>query len=819
MDASALKQRILSKLIYQVGKEPPRASPREWFMATAMAVRDSVVDDWQSGRRRVRGSGEKRVYYLSMEFLVGRLLADTLGNLGEVEVVREALAQLGVDFNAIRLQEPDPALGNGGLGRLAACYMDSMATLGIPAYGYGIRYEHGLFRQVIVAGEQHEVPETWLAAGNPWEFARPDLAFRIPFGGQVAVAAKPGGGLAFSWQPSDTVFAVAYDTPVVGWRNGHANTLRLWSALATDPLALDAFNRGDHVGALGERVRAEAISRVLYPADDSEAGQELRLRQEFFFTSASLQDLLRRHIEEGHKLSALANHVAIQLNDTHPALAIAEMMRLMMDIHGMEWDEAWTVTRGCFSYTNHTLMPEALETWSVGLLGRLLPRHLQIIYHLNFRHLDHARTIDSSEAFLSAVSLVDESHGRRIRMGHLAFLGSHTVNGVSALHTELLTRNVFGEMLRACGNRIVNRTNGITFRRWLHTVNPDLTALLVEKLGEGVLGEPELLAGLRAFADDRAFQARFAAQRRARKLALAKVTRDLLDIEISPDAMFDVQVKRMHEYKRQLLNILQTIAQYNRIRANPSADWVPRVKVFAGKAAASYYVAKQIIRLANDVAGVINNDPITRDKLKLVFLPNYNVSLAETIIPAADLSEQISTAGMEASGTGNMKFALNGAITIGTLDGANVEIRDHVGHENMIIFGLTADEAWARRRAGPDAERAILASPVLTEVLQMVAYGAFSPGEPGRYSGFVDNLRAHDNFLVTTDFDAYVAAQDRVDELWRDPHAWWATSIRNTAGVGWFSSDRAIREYAEDTWHVKLRDPRRPNRVLERLTA
>ncbi len=819
MDASALKQRILSKLIYQVGKEPQRASPREWFVATAMAVRDNVVDDWQSGRRRVRGSGEKRVYYLSMEFLIGRLLADTLGNLGEVEMVREALSQLGVDFNQIRAQEPDPALGNGGLGRLAACYMESMATLGIPAYGYGIRYEHGLFRQLIIAGEQHEVPETWLAAGNPWEFPRPDLAFRIPFGGQVAVAAKPGGGIAFSWQPSDTVFAVAYDTPVVGWRNGHANTLRLWSAVATDPLALDAFNRGDHVGALGERVRAEAISRVLYPADDSEAGQELRLRQEFFFTSASLQDLLRRHLDEGHPLAKLSDHVAIQLNDTHPALGVAEMMRLLMDIHAMEWDEAWAITQRTFSYTNHTLMPEALETWSVGLLGRLLPRHLQIIYHLNMRHLDHARAIDQSEAFLSAVSLIDESHGRRIRMGHLAFLGSHTVNGVSALHTDLLKRTVFGEMNRACGDRIVNRTNGITFRRWLHTANPDLTALLVEKLGPDVLGNPDLLSGLAAFADDAEFQARFAAQRHAGKRALAAVAREALGIEISPDAMFDVQVKRMHEYKRQLLNILQTIAQYNRIRANPGHDWVPRVKVFAGKAAASYHVAKQIIRLANDVASVINNDPVTRDRLKLVFLPNYNVSLAETIIPAADLSEQISTAGMEASGTGNMKFALNGAVTIGTLDGANVEIREHVGHGNMFIFGLTADEAWARRHAGPDADRFIRASPALAEVLQMVAYGAFSPSEPGRYRSLVDGLRAHDNFLVTADFDAYVAAQDRVDACWREPAKWWASSIRNTAGVAWFSSDRAIREYAEGIWNVKLRNPRWPNRVLERLTA
>ena len=819
MDVATLKDRILSKLVYQVGKEPPRASPREWFVATAMAVRDEVVDDWQAGRRRVRGSGEKRVYYLSMEFLVGRLLADTIGNIAATDTVRAALAELGVDFDAIRLQEPDPALGNGGLGRLAACYMESMATLGIPAYGYGIRYENGLFRQLIIEGEQHEVPETWLAAGNPWEFARPDLAFRIPFGGEVSVAPRAGGGLQFSWNPADTVFAVAYDTPVVGWRNNHANTLRLWSAVATNPLALDAFNRGDHVGALGARVRAEAISRVLYPADDSEAGQELRLRQEFFFTSASLQDLLRRHLDEDHALSALPDHVAVQLNDTHPALGIAEMMRLLIDAHGLEWDEAWRITRAVFSYTNHTLLPEALETWPVDLLGRLLPRHMQIIYHLNVLHLEHARRIDPAESFLAGVSLIDESHGRRVRMGHLAFLGSHTVNGVSALHTELLERNVFGDMKRAVGNRIVNRTNGITFRRWLHTVNPGLTALLVEKLGEGVLGNPDLLAGLAAWADDPAFQQRFAAQRHLRKQALARLTESLLGLDIPLDAMFDVHVKRMHEYKRQLLNLLQTVAQYNRIRANPGGPWVSRVKVFAGKAAASYYVAKQVIRLANDVASVINADPVTRDKLQLVFLPNYNVSLAETIIPAADLSEQISTAGMEASGTGNMKFALNGAVTIGTLDGANVEIRDHVGAENMVIFGLTAEEAWARRRAGPDANRAIAASPALAEVLEMIEYGAFSPGEPGRYRGFVQNLRDHDVFLVAADFDSYVAAQDRVDALWRDPAAWWAASIRNTAGVAWFSSDRAVREYAEDIWHVKLRDPTRPNRAVERLDA
>ena len=595
--------------------------------------------------------------------------------------MRDALAAEGVSLDVLQEQEPDAALGNGGLGRLAACFMESMATLGINAFGYGIRYEHGLFRQVIKDGVQQELPEDWLSFGNPWEFERPEVAYLIGFGGVVAVTHDAATGIPrYEWQPGERISAVAYDTPVVGGGGKHANTLRLWSARAVTPLHLETFNRGDHEGALRDRVRTEAVSRVLYPGDDSESGQELRLRQEFFFASASLQDLLRRHIEQFGSVNTLADKAAIQLNDTHPAIGVIELMRLLMDVHEVEWEEAWRITVATISYTNHTLLPEALETWPVPLMERLLPRHMQIIYLLNARHLEHVRSRPGADdELLARTSLIEERHGRRVRMGHLAFLGSHAINGVSALHTHLIRHSIFQDMDGIYGGRIQNKTNGVTFRRWLHRANPGLTRLLTDTLGPRVLTDAGALKDLAAYADDKAFQAKFAAQRLARKQSLARVIQDRIGVVIDPAALLDVHVKRMHEYKRQLLNILHTVALYDAIRAQPMKDWVPRVKLFGGKAAPGYFVAKQVIRLAHDVAQVVNNDPSVGGRLKIVFLPNYNVSLAERIIPAADLSEQISTAGMEASGTGNMKLALNGALTIGTLDGANVEIRDHVG--------------------------------------------------------------------------------------------------------------------------------------------
>ncbi len=796
----ALHAAIRAKMLYAIGKTPDRASARDWFVATALAVRDRVVDTWTVSAREARATKAKRVHYFSLEFLIGRLLSDAAGNLGITEDLRAALAREGQDLEVIRQQEPDAALGNGGLGRLAACFMECMATLGIPAFGYGIRYDYGLFRQTIQDGWQQEQPENWLTSGNPWEFQRPEISYGVQFGGGV-VSVKEGDRIVSRWNAAETVFAVAFDTPVVGDGNRHANTLRLWHARAAHPLQLDAFNRGDFMGAVADRVRAHSISRVLYPGDETPAGQELRLRQEYFFASASLQDLLRRHLEQYGPLHTLPDYAAVQFNDTHPAIGIAELMRLLIDIHGLEWDEAWRITHATVNYTNHTLLPEALEMLPVLLLERLLPRHMQIIYLLNAKHLDAMRAKGADDRLLAALSLIDEQNGRRVRMGHLAFLGSHSVNGVSALHTDLMRKTTFHDLDQALGGRIVNRTNGITFRRWLRDANPGLRNLLVDTLGERVLRDPMALAELAPHADDPAFRDAFRAQRQPRKAVVAALAGARMGIKVDPAALFDVQIKRIHEYKRQLLNILHAIAQYNAIRAQPTRDWPPRLKILAGKAAPGYIFAKQIIRLAHDVARVVNQDPTVRGLLQVAFLPNYNVSLAETLIPAADLSEQISTAGMEASGTGNMKLALNGALTIGTLDGATVEMAEHIGIENMVIFGMNAQQVAQRRaQRGLDASDVVAACPALAAVLETLRSGVFSPEEPDRYRAMADRLLHNDHFLVLADFEAYDKAQERVDTLWRDPAVWWRMAVLNTAGMGWFSADRAMREYAAGTW-------------------
>ncbi|SCW31019.1 glycogen/starch/alpha-glucan phosphorylase [Ancylobacter rudongensis] len=808
-EVAKFRAAVISKLTYAVGKNPAAASDRDWFLATAFATRDRIVDRWITSTRQTYSEGRKRVYYLSLEFLIGRLLFDALTNIEMLETARSALGDLGVDLDRLRQVEPDAALGNGGLGRLAACFMDSMATLSIAAYGYGIRYENGLFRQMIKNGWQQEYPEDWLSFGNPWEFERPEVYYDIGFGGSVEAIAMGGERKKQVWHPAETVEAVAYDTPIVGWRGRHVNTLRLWSARAADPIRLDAFNQGDHVGALVNQVKAEAISKVLYPSDATPAGQELRLRQEYFFTAASLHDLIRRHVDSFGDVRSLPDKVAIQLNDTHPAIAVAELMRVLVDENDIEWDEAFDITVRTISYTNHTLLPEALETWPVPLMERVLPRHMQIIYQLNAKHLERVRTeFPGDDALLGSVSLIQEDHGRRVRMGNLAFLGSHSINGVAALHSDLMTTTVFKDFYRLFPERMNNKTNGITFRRWLYQANPGLTNLLVEVCGPGVLDDYSQLTKLEALAGDSALQDRFMAVRRQNKVALARLIRDRLDIKVNPGALFDVQIKRIHEYKRQLLNVLETIALYDAMRANPAKNWAPRVKIFSGKAAASYQMAKLIIKLANDVAKVVNDDPTVRDLLKVVFLPNYNVSLAEMVIPAADLSEQISTAGMEASGTGNMKMALNGALTIGTLDGANVEIKQHVGDDNIFIFGLTAEEVELRRAAGVDEAGSIRNSHHLGEVLDAVGSGVFSPDEPDRFKPLVDALRYHDYFLVTTDFDAYWDAQRQVDARWNNRPAWWTSSLINTANMGWFSSDRTISEYAKDIWNVPVRTVR-----------
>jgi starch phosphorylase len=804
-DVEEFKATVLAKLTLTVGKDAADATERDWFVATALALRDRIIHRWLTVDRASDAKGCKRVYYLSLEFLIGRLFNDVVGNLRCGELVKIALGDLGVDADRMRSAEPDAALGNGGLGRLAACYMESMASLGIPACGYGIRYDHGLFQQVIEDGWQQEYPEQWLSFGNPWEFERPEATYDIHFGGRVEKITSSRGWTRSVWHPDETIKAVAYDMPVLGWRGRHVNPLRLWSARAVDPLHLAAFNEGDHLGALSPQARAEALSKILYPSDDTPSGRELRLRQEFFFVSASLQDLLRRHARTFGSLYSLPEQAAIQLNDTHPSIAVAELMRILVDLNNIPWDEAWKITVATISYTNHTLLPEALESWPVPLFERVLPRHLEIIYAINSGHLEAARRVHQFPPDrLRDISLIDESDGRRVRMGHLAFVGSHRINGVSALHTELVRTSIFGQLHRIYPDRIVNKTNGISIRRWLHQANPRLTRLLCETCGSAVLDDPAILGRLADQAENSGLQERLAEVKRTNKLALARIVRERLGLHIDPNAIFDVQIKRIHEYKRQLLNLLETVARYHAIRADPDRDWVPRVKIFAGKAAPSYSRAKLIIKLANDVAKAINRDPMVGDRLKVVFLPNYNVSLAEQIIPAADLSEQISTAGMEASGTGNMKLALNGALTIGTLDGANVEIRDHVGEENIFIFGLRAEGVAERRGRGLDASGVIAASPDLREVIDSLATGLFSPEDPYRFAGLMNTLRYCDPYMHAADFDAYCVAQQKVDRLRRSPACWWRAVILNISGMSWFSADRAIAEYARDIWNIPI---------------
>ena len=803
--AEALQAEILEKLTYSIGKDPIVARPHDWLKATILAVRDRIIDQWMESSRETWRTSNKRVYYLSLEFLIGRLMRDAMHNIGLMEPVRQALKNLNVDLGDLINLEPDAALGNGGLGRLAACFLESMSSLKIPAYGYGIRYANGMFRQEMSEGWQVELPEDWLMHGNPWEFERRESSYEIGFGGHVEPITEPDGLVRHEWRPGEHMLAVAFDTPIVGWRGKRVNTLRLWSAQSIDPILLDKFNSGDHIGALEESARAEALTKILYPADSTPAGQELRLRQEFFFSSASLQDIVRRHLQQYGDLGSLPDKVAIQINDTHPAISIAEMMRILMDLHGLRWAQAWKLTKGTFGYTNHTLLPEALESWPVGLLERLLPRHMQIIYAINAEVLTEARTrAGFSDAQIANVSLIDEHGSRRVRMGQLAFVGSHSINGVAALHTELMKKTVFADLHALYPDRINNKTNGVTPRRWLMECNPGLTKLIAERIGPEFMDDFDRLVDLEKHADDVGFQEQFAAVKRANKVVLTQVIKDRLNVVVSPDALFDVQVKRIHEYKRQLLNVIQAVAQYAELRAHPERDWVPRVKVFGGKAAPGYWNAKLIIKLINDVGKVINADPAVRGLLKVVFLPNYNVSLAETIIPAADLSEQISTAGMEASGTGNMKFMANGAITIGTLDGANVEMLEAVGADNMLIFGLTADKV-AQKRARSEVPRpSIDASPALKEALEMISSGVFSPDDPNRYRDLIGGLYDHDWFMVARDFDAYAKAQRQVDQIWATPRKWNSMAIRNTAHVSWFSSDRTIRQYAEEIWKVPV---------------
>ena len=793
-----LKRKILKRLVYSVGKDPEFAVPRDWCVAVTLAIRQFVMDRWMTTTKRIYDSDVKRVYYLSMEFLIGRLLRDTLLNLQITDLCREALADLGVELDEIFEEEPDAALGNGGLGRLAACFMDSMSTLGIAAYGYGIRYEHGLFRQHIHEGWQIEEAEEWLIQGqDPWSLSRLESRYLIDFGGHIDPEAPNGQ----CWHPVEQVEAIGNDTAIPGWGTKHVNTLRLWSAKPRQTFDLSQFNEGNYLAAAHHEVLAETLSRVLYPDDSTPQGRELRLKQEYFFTSASLQDLVRRYLATHDDLRALPDHVSIQLNDTHPAVAVPELMRLLVDGHGFRMKEAFDIARGCISYTNHTLLPEALERWPLDLFGKVLPRHLQIIERVDRFFVDelNGTNPDIQPESVKAIDH-DDGNGGSVRMGNLAFIGAHKVNGVSELHTELMAQTVFRDLHRIYPDRIVNMTNGVTPRRWLYNCNPSLSSLICETIGDRWIGELDRLEELKPQADDAAFREGFAAAKRWNKVFLAQYIQEHTGITVDPDALFDVQIKRIHEYKRQLMNALQTIARYQAIKANPEADWLPLVKIISGKAAPSYTTAKLIIKLINDIARTINNDPVVGDRLKVVFIPNYNVSRAEIIIPGADLSEQISTAGMEASGTGNMKLALNGALTVGTLDGANVEIMQQVGEDNIFIFGLTAEQVATRRKEGYNPVTAIEESPRLKAALEAIASGEFSRGDTGRYKPLLDGLYHNDYFMLAADFDDYLRAQRDVGAAFRDPNRWFRSAVLNTAGMGFFSSDRTIRSYDREIW-------------------
>ena len=786
LSSTDLRQDILHHLTYSLGKDESHATVYDWRVSLSLALRDKVVDPWFASTRKTYEKKAKRVYYLSMEFLIGRLVEDVMINLQVEDTVREAIAALGQDYDTVVYDEPDAALGNGGLGRLAACFLDSLSTLGIPAYGYGIRYEHGLFEQRFEDGRQIETAENWLAQDHVWEFERPEVTYKIGFGGYVHTE-----GDKATWYPQEVVLASAYDTPIVGWQGEWANTLRLWAAKPTRLFDLDRFNRGDYLAASETEAAARTISRVLYPDDTTETGKELRLKQEYFFTSASIQDLVRRALSEGVDLHNLADHVAIQLNDTHPAIAGPELVRILVDEHGLSMDEAIPLARNCLAYTNHTLLPEALERWDEGLFARVLPRHHRIIELIQDAHL---------AATGSDVRIIE--HGG-VKMGELAFIMAHKVNGVSALHSDLVKANLFRDLNGVYPDRIINQTNGITPRRWLYSCNPKLRALINDTIGTEWPDDLQKLVQLEEHIDDEVFAARFRDAKADNKRRMAEWIKKRDGTILNTEALFDVQIKRIHEYKRQLMNLLETVALWNAIRDDPSGSWTPRVKIFGGKAAPGYVVAKEIIHLINDVAKVIDADPVSRDILQVIYPENYNVTMAELLIPATDLSEQISTAGKEASGTGNMKFALNGALTIGTLDGANVEIREHVGAENFYLFGLTAEEVVRRREEHDFARNAITASPRLSRVLGQIADGMFSPGEPDRYAGLVRRLYEHDYFLVTCDFDDYFATQRQIDTDYRDSTSWNRKAMINTARMGWFSSDRTISDYAAQIWNAR----------------
>jgi starch phosphorylase len=798
-----LQRSFLRHLQYTLVKDKYSATKADLYLALAYAVRDMLVERWLDTQQSYYINDAKRVYYISMEFLMGRTLGNSLINLGIMDEWETALKQMGIDVDELKDNEWDAGLGNGGLGRLAACFLDSMATMSLPAYGYGIRYEYGMFYQRIVDGGQFEVPDNWLRYGNPWEFDRQEHLHKIQYQGHCEEYTSENGEKCHSWVDTHDVMALAYDVPIPGYGNGTVNTMRLWSAKSTRDFELESFNRGNYIGAVESKMKTENISKVLYPADHMLEGKELRLRQEYFLSSATVQDIFYRFAKKHNDLKLLPEKVAIQLNDTHPTLAIPELMRILLDEKKLSWEAAWDIATRTFAYTNHTILPEALEKWPVAMMEYILPRHLLIIYQINDHFLKEvAARFPGDNARMRSMSIVGEDGEKHVRMAHLAIVGSHSVNGVSALHSEILKNDLFRDFHQMWPERFNNKTNGITQRRWLKHANRWLSDLISSKIGEGWVTDLDELGNLRQFAEDREFQQQWLEVKRANKVRLAERILELTGVEVSPDTLFDCQTKRIHEYKRQLLNVLHVITRYNRIKANPGLHMAPRTVIFSGKAAPSYHMAKLIIRLINSVGSVINNDPDTNHLLKVVFLPNYSVSLAEMIFPASDLSEQISTAGTEASGTGNMKYALNGALTIGTLDGANIEIMEEVGRENIFIFGMTTEQVNSLKAAGYRPQDYYYRNQELRQAIDMIGNGSFSPGDPQLFRQIVDTLLGTDSYLLLADYVSYIDCQSDVDRLYLQPYEWARTSILNTAGMGKFSSDRTIAEYAREIWGI-----------------
>jgi glycogen phosphorylase len=804
LSLETLKRAFLDNLFYIQGKFPRLASKNDYYMALAYTVRDRLLKRWLGTTATYLDQQQRCVCYFSAEFLMGPHLGNNLINLGIYNSVKQAIEDLCIDFEALLEQEEEPGLGNGGLGRLAACYLDSLATQEIPAFGFGIRYEFGIFDQEIRDGWQVEITDKWLRYGNPWEIPRPEWSVEVPFGGRTERFRDERGGDRIRWVPNQIVKGIPYDTPILGYRTNTANTLRLWKAEASESFNFNAFNEGDYYGAVHEKVVSENLTKVLYPNDAKVTGKQLRLEQQFFFVSCSLQHLIHMLVGQNFPVERFHEKFTIQLNDTHPAIAIAELMRLLVDQENMDWDKAWRITQQSFGYTNHTLLPEALEKWPIAMFGSLLPRHLEIIYEINSRFLDEVRLqFPGNNDRLARLSLIDEGGERYVRMAHLACIGAHTINGVAELHSDLLKKTVLQDFYAVFPEKFTNKTNGVTPRRWLVLSNPRLTHLITDTIGDRWIKNLEELRQLEPYAEDSAFRAQWRQVKHAVKQDLATYLEKRLGVQIDPQSLFDMQVKRIHEYKRQHLNILHVTTLYFRLKQNPSLEMTPRTFIFGGKAAPSYTMAKLMIKLINAVGEIVNKDPVSRDRLKVVFVPDFNVTIGQRIYPAADLSEQISTAGMEASGTGNMKFALNGALTIGTLDGANIEICEEVGSENFFRFGLSAEEVYQLKAQGYRPWDFYQSNDMLEKVLDFMEDGYFSHGDRDLFRPLIDKLRSDDPFMVLADYQSYIDCQDRISRMHRDPEQWSCKSILNTARMGKFSSDRAVRQYCQDIWKIE----------------